>query len=195
MLNKLMWASNWAGFLAISSYAMFATAAYVQYPGAFTPATHWLSDLGDIRQNPSGAWVYNLGIILTGVFVFLFFLSRRSWKMGSHRVQNTMVLVTQIFGCLGSLCLILSAVYPISQIEQHRFWSISMYILLGTGFAFSVAALRYQPNYPAVVLALGATTAGVDIFSGIFSQVTFLEWITVALFLIYLLVLSVITSI
>ena len=35
-MNKLMPTSSWAGFPAIGSYAVFTTAAYLQYPGFFT---------------------------------------------------------------------------------------------------------------------------------------------------------------
>ena len=88
--------------------------------------------------------------------------------------------------------MVMSALYPINLLEQHRFWSVSLYILLGSAFAFSVAALRYLSEVPRWVLVLGVITALGDLVSGIFHEVTLLEWMTVALFLGYVLVLSVI---
>jgi hypothetical protein len=69
-----------------------------------------------------------------------------------------------------------------------------LYILLGTAFAFSVAALRYHPACPRWLLIVGASTAVVDILSGILHTVTVLEWVTVALLLCYLGLLGAVTN-
>jgi hypothetical protein len=66
--------------------------------------------------------------------------------------------------------------------------------LLGTAFAFSATALRYHPSFPKWVLAVGLFTAFVDILSGIYMEVTILEWLTVALFLFYLVLLNLFTK-
>ncbi len=175
---------------ALLCYLSLALLAYLNYPGPFSPGANWLSDLGDANQNPQGALFYNLGILLTGLLILAFFLGLSQWKMENRKVQNRMVQVTQAFGVLGSIALVMSAVYPISVLEQHRFWSISLYFLLGTAFAFSISALRYQPGCPKWVLVLGGAVALADILSGILHEITLLEWITVALFLTYILVLS-----
>ena len=87
--------------------------------------------------------------------------------------------------------MIMRAVYPIDHIEQHSVWSISLYILLGTTFVFSAAALRYDWRFPMWALWLGIMTGLVDIISGIFHDVYLLEWITVALFLGYILLVGI----
>jgi hypothetical protein len=43
---------------------------------------------------------------------------------------------------------------------------------------FSVFAMRYIPNFPRLVLALGLLAAVIDIAPGIFHETTLLEWIT-----------------
>lgn len=185
--------SSTAGILATIGYLIFTLAAYSQYPAAYTPLSHWLSDLGDIRQNPQGAVFYNLGILFTGLLLVLFFLGLSRWKMQDRKIQNWMVKITQFFGILGSLAMLVSALYPINFLEQHRIGSILMYILLGTAFGFSVAALRYQPQIPKWMLALGVVTALGDMLSGVFHEETLLEWSTVALFLVYVFLLGWIT--
>lgn len=171
-------------------YALLALLAFFQYPTAFSPLSNWLSDLGDPNANPQGAIFYNIGIISTGVLLVPFFWGLSRWKMPPLKIQRAMLITTQTFGFLGCLALIMSAVYPINHPEQHEFWSISLYILLGTAFAFSVSALRYHPRCPRWVLLVGALTALVDIVSGIWGNVYVLEWITVALFLGYALILG-----
>jgi hypothetical membrane protein len=179
-----------AGLLAILVYCLLALLAYLQYPGTFSPLQNWLSDLGDINQNPQGASLYNLGIILTGLLILFFFLNLTSWRLLGHKIQNIMVFLTQIFGILASLSMVLSAIFPINVLELHRIWSISLYVSFGTAFVFSVFALRYLPNYPKWALVLGILAACPDIASGIFHETTLLEWITVGFLLAYLLALS-----
>jgi hypothetical membrane protein len=175
--------------LALLSYIFCTLAAYLHFPTHFAPTTNWLSDLGNPDRNPQGAIFYNWGIILTGLLVLLFFLGVTRWKIRNLKIQNFMVTITQVFGILGSLALILSALFPINR-PQHEFWSISLYMLLGTAFAFSVSALRYQPKCSQWVLLIGGTTAIVDILSSILHESTTLEWITVLMFVIYLFTLS-----
>lgn len=176
--------------IAVLGYIVCSFTAYTYFPETFSPTQNWLSDLGNMHQNPNGAIFYNLGISLTGLMVLLFFISISHWQMQNRRIQNRLVLATQVFGVLGSIALILSAVFPINFPREHRIASIALYILLGTAFAFSVTALRYQPVCPKVVLAIGAITALVDILSGILHEVPVLEWVTVGLFLTYIVLLS-----
>ena len=189
-MNKLRRIQPPIGYLALVCYVSCSLAAYSKFPGNFSPIKNWLSDLGDIYQNPTGAIFYNIGILFTGTLVLSFFLSISRWQMRNRRIQNSLVLATQVFGVLGSIALILSAIFPINLPQEHRIASIALYTLLGTAFAFSVTALRYQPVCPKAMLAIGAITAFFDILSGILHEVTVLEWLTVALFLTYLVLLS-----
>jgi hypothetical membrane protein len=191
MIKWLRQTGSYAGLLALVGYMSLALVAFSFYPGPFAPNRNWLSDLGNADVNPKGAIFYNLGIIFTGLFLLAFFLSFTQVKLKNHKIQNLMVGLTQLFGVLGSLSMVMSALYPINLLEQHRFWSVSLYVLLGSAFAFSVAALRYRFEFPRWVLVLGVITALCDIIWGIFQEVTLLEWITVGLFLGYVLVLSV----
>jgi hypothetical protein len=192
-MKRFLPGSPLAGFLAGVGYLALALVSRSFYPGAYAPATHWLSDLGDVRQNPQGAVFYNLGILLTACLLLVFFLGMSRWMLENHRIQNLMVRVTQVFGVLGCLSMGMSAVYPIDHLPQHRIFSITLYILLGTGFGFSVAALRYLPRVPRWVLGMGILTALADMASGFFHEATWLEWVTVALFLGYVFVVSLVT--
>jgi hypothetical membrane protein len=117
--------------------------------------------------------------------VLLFFLGLSEWKMGKNRRQNLMLFVTQGFGILGALAMLMSGFYPMNFLALHSFFSTCLYILLGTAFAFSVAALRYHPACPRWLLIVGVSTALVALLYGIFHTVTALEWVATALFLCY----------
>ena len=170
---------------------MFTLLAFLRFPGSFSPLDNWLSDLGSSRLNPQGAIFYYLGIIAAGLVLLPFFLGLSSWKMEGSRVQNAMLSLACGLGILGGLAMIMSAIFLIDNIEPHRFWSISLFILLGTAFVFSAAALRYDRRFPRWALVLGIVSGLVDILSGLFHDIYLLEWITVALFLGYIFILGV----
>ena len=178
--------------LIVLFYVTFTSAALFNYPLAYSPTTHWLSDLGNRGLNPSGALFYNAGILLTALWLVLFFLRFSTILIVNNKIQNGMIRTTQVFGILGSLSMALSAFYPISSPAVHSFWSAALYINLGTAFAFSVAALRYFASVPKWLLAVGVLAALTDMLTSIFFPTVFIfEWITVSLFLAYVALLGV----
>jgi hypothetical membrane protein len=174
------------GMLALVCYLAFAFLAFSRYPLTYSPLSNWLSDLGNANLNPNGAFFYNIGIVATAGAVLLFFLGLSEWKLRNNRGQNLMLFVTQGFGILGALAMLMSGFYPMNFLALHSFFSTCLYILLGTAFAFSVAALRYYATYPRWLLIVGASVALVALLYGIFHTVTVLEWVTTALFLCYM---------
>jgi len=176
-------------------YVTFTTLAIVHYPLPFSPLNNWLSDLGNVAASPTGAPFYNAGIIASGILLLIFFLAISEWKLAQNKIQKIMVGLTQGFGAAGAAAMIMSAIYPINIPDPHSFWSAALDIGIGTGFAFSVAALRYHPTVPRWSLALGVLTALTDIAFAVFSNKLFiLEWITISLFLVYVIVLGVISK-
>lgn len=172
-----------SSLFAIVCYLAFALLAFAHYPLPYSPLNNWLSDLGNPDLNPSGALFYNIGIVVTAAMLLLFFPGLSRWKMENNRTQRLMLLITQGFGILGAAAMLMSGLYPINSPTLHSFFSICLYILLGTAFAFSVSALRYHAACPRWLLIVFACAALVDILSGIFHTVTVFEWVTVVLLL------------
>jgi hypothetical membrane protein len=183
-----------ASILIVLCYLTFTALAIINYPLPYSPMTHWLSDLGNVNVSPSGAWFYNLGIILTGMLLLTFYLTIFVWRLEHNKIQNLMVTLTQVFGVIGAASMIMSALYPINVPVPHSFWSAALDIAIGTSFAFSVAALRYYQETPRWILVMGVITWLVDtLFSIFFNNVHILEWVTVVLFLGYILALGFVT--
>ena len=174
-----------ASVLLVVCYLAFAVLAYSRYPMPYSPLSNWLSDQGNTDANPHGAVFYNAGIISTGLLLMLFFLGLSRWRMENKRVQIVMVRLTQAFGVLGCICMLMTAVYPINNLETHSFWSTSLYVMLSSAFVFLAAALRYHPQVPRWLLVLGISTAVVVLLTSFLKTVYVLEWITVFLFLCY----------
>jgi len=183
-----------SSILVAVSYLGFTLLSLLNFPTAYSPTRNWLSDLGSRQLNPDGAIFYNLGIGVAGISLLLFFLGLSTWLMTGNKKQNFMVYLTQVFGIMGALSMVMSAFFPINMEGIHSIWSASLYILIGTGFGFSVAALRYYPKFPKWMLMLGVVIALEDMLWGMVLNIYIMEWITVGLFLLYTLLLGIKTK-
>jgi hypothetical membrane protein len=175
--------------LIIVDYLIFTLISYMNFPTAFSPLTNWLSDLGSSVQNPHGANFYNIGIIFTGIILIFFFIGLSAWRH-ENKIQNIMLALTQISGILGGIAMIMSAIFPIITGDIHSFWSASIYIFLGTAFAFSAATLRYVSEVPRWMIILGILVALENFIWCTILNIFIMEWITVVLFLVYIFVLG-----
>jgi hypothetical membrane protein len=186
--------SFYSSMIAAGCYALFTLLALIKYPAAYSPLNNWLSDLGSYTLNPRGAIFYNLGIVVAGVSIALFFFGLSPWRKSGNKLQNIMLLLAQICGTLGALSMLLSALFPINIKDIHSFLSASLYILIGSGFVFSVAAFWYYSKYPRWLLIFGIFVALEDILWGLILNIFIIEWLTVALFLFYILLVGFVTN-
>jgi len=136
--------------LAVVCYLTFALLAFALYPLPYSPMSNWFSDLGNADLNPHGALFYNIGIVATGVVLLLFFIGLSRWKMEKNRRQNFMLRLTQGFGILGALALVISGLYPINFSALHSFFSICLYILLGDSVRFFSCCSQVLSHLPAM---------------------------------------------
>jgi hypothetical protein len=110
-------------------------------PLALLPTEQLAQRPGQFQSESLGALFYNIGIVATAVVLPLFFLGLSRWKTANNRTQRLMLSITQDFGILCAFAMLMSGLYPISSPALHSFFSICLYILPGTAFAFAVAAL------------------------------------------------------
>lgn len=179
-----------SGLLILLVYGLFTLLALLRFNGSFSPTQNWLSDLGSQTLNPEGYFFYNFGIVLTGVLLFFFFWSLSIWKKPGNKKQNLMLLLASLFGSLGGISMVLSAVFPINLPAIHSIFSAALYILIGTGFVFTVVSLAYYPKFPRWMLALGILVAVEDMLWSMVLNSYFMEYVTVGFFLIFTLLLG-----
>ncbi len=177
-----------SAFLCAGSYIIFSILAYIKSPLPISPLRNWLSDLGNQVTNPAGAIFYNIGVITCAVFLAIWFTAGISqWKSSDHPIQRRLLLIAQLTGVLTSFTLMMSAIYPINHLKEHAFWSDANFILFGISFAFSVAALRYFPDYPRILLVLGGFAAILPTLLLSLNNFYWLEWVAVGIFMTYIL--------
>lgn len=171
-------------------YCVFTFLALSRFSGPFSPVHNWLSDLGNLVVNPEGYYFYNLGIVLSGILLFFFFWSLNIWKKPDNKKQNIMLLLASIFGSLGGLSMVVSAIFPINIPAIHAFISAALYILIGTGFVFTVVSLAYYPKFPRWMVVFGILIAVEDMLWSMLFNTYIMEYVTVGLFLFFTLLLG-----
>ena len=177
-----------SAILSAATYIIFAILAYIKYPLPFSPFQKWLSDLGDQIVNPEGAIFYNIGAILSALFLAVWFAAGLAqWRLDGNSTHKRLLAIAQITGLLSAFALIMSALNPINVYQVHSFWSRVHFMMFGMGFGFSVAALRYHPNFKKANLYLGICTAVMPTLMLVFGKAYWLEWVAVGCIMVYIL--------
>jgi hypothetical membrane protein len=180
-----------SGSLTIAVYLAFTVAAYAGYPRSFSPGGNWLSDLGNPLLNPSHALIYRLGCILTGVILVVFFAALAPLRSGQPKRVRVYLLIAQALGALGGLALMLTGVFSEGTHSSHSFWSAVLYISFGTAVFFIGLAYLFIPGFSRKLSYLAFAITACDWVMAAFNQTHFLEWIVVALMLMFVGALSV----
>ncbi len=179
----------WFAILSVFTYVVGFILAYLRYPEPFSPAANWLSDLGNPAVNLCGACIYNSAVVLTALFVGVWFSGLAQWRLPQNAANQRLLAISQSIGILASAALVMSALNPINVPEVHAFWSQVHYLGTGIAFAFTVAALRYHVHVPAWLLYLGTAAAvwpSLMLWLGR-GATYWMEWVGVCLFIFYLL--------
>ena len=178
--------------LCAVTYGTSSIVAYTKYPQPLSPLHNWLSDLGNQTINPQGAIFYKIGVISCALFLAIWFISGLSqWRLKHQTIQQRLLLISQVGGVLTAFALMMSALYPINHLKEHAFWSDINFILFGITFAFSVAALRYHPHIPKVLLYLGVLASSLPTVVLFINNAYWLEWVAVGIFIIYILAIGI----
>jgi hypothetical protein len=184
-----------AAVSAVVIYVAFAVVAYLHYPGAYGPLRNWLSDLGNPMDNPSGAVFYRLGCGLTAVFLLAFYSGLSQWNTGDKKMR-VLLTIAQAAGIFSALSLIMTAIFPLgTQTDMHRFWSMMLFVSLGFFLIFSATSLLRHPAFARWVAYYGLLTSAFNFVNGailmaVFGDVYVGEWISVGMFMIYVIMLA-----
>ncbi len=177
--------TSFVGVLVILVYLCLSVASYLHYPRSFNPHDNWLSDLGDAALNPSGAFLYRIGSILTGLLVADFFLGLRAAWRNQPSSARVSFRIAQIFGIVAAIALIMTGVFSEGQHVSHSLWSGILFVSFGMAVLFSGWALLSDRGVSRRLSYFAFAITAVDWVMGIFSETHFLEWLMVALMLVY----------
>jgi hypothetical membrane protein len=161
------------------------------YPGEYSPISNWLSDLGNPQVNPSGSIFYNIGCIITGLVLIIFYIGLCRWNTGDKKMK-ILLIIAQVAGVLSSFSLILSAIFPLGETALiHSFWAKMIFVFLGFFLTFSATSLLKHSSFTRWFAYYAFLTALVNFIYGAFLHSIFvLEWISLGMFMIYVFMLA-----
>ena len=188
MIKSQIWV---AGFAAAAVYFICTGIAFSHYPLAYSPSANWLSDLGNPLVNPSGALSYNLGCILSGLCLVFFYLGLDIWAGGEDK-HRYLLTIAQATGILSSLCLIVSAFFPLGpQTLIHSIAGKGHIFFAGFFLTFSATVLLRKAQPSKWLAYFGFLTAGVNFIYGAFLHAVFAaEWAAIGALILYILLIS-----
>jgi hypothetical protein len=182
--------TSFAGILVILVYLGLSFASYLHYPGKFNPRDNWLSDLGNAALNPSGALLYRIGSILTGLLIADLFIGLSAAWQGWAGRAAIFFRIAQVFGVVAAFALVMTGVFSEGQHASHSLWSGALFISFGMAVFFTGWAFLYFPGISRRFSYFAFALTAVDFVMGMFSKIHFLEWLMVAMMLIYVATLS-----
>lgn len=186
---KIFLISSISGFSAIFIYICLAIVSWHFYPGFFNPAQNWLSDLGHIGINSYGSIYYRLAAIIPGILIILFYLFIYRLIEDNRKKIRIYTWIVKILGMFAGFSFIISGIFPINNLPVHSLWSKMMFISWGTSIIFTGIVWLYKKTTRRLSI-ITFIIAAVDISSSIFTNIRWLEWILVALILIYIFIVS-----
>ena len=106
------------GLVAFIIFTAFTITSVILYPTHYNPLYDWLSNLGNINLNPSGAFFFNGGCIISGLILIPFFVGLYAWKP-QRTLGKILLLIGMVIGIFASISLIMVGIYPETQIIHH----------------------------------------------------------------------------
>lgn len=167
-----------AGVAVIVLYCAFTFTSWALYPTPYSPVDNWLSDLGNSTYNPSGAILYNLGCILTGIALFPFFSGLYKWYT-NEKGRKILLMITQATGLLAALSLIMIGVFSEDSGELHSLWSSIFFALNLLVLILMGVALFTHPNYMKPIAYYGFIVAAINLLFVLVYRIPLFEWFTV----------------
>jgi hypothetical membrane protein len=173
------------GIAAVVLYLTGSIAAWWFYPRSFTPRHNWLSDLGDPRRNPEGAFFYNVGCGLTALALLVFILGLSRWRRGRPRGHGW-VAAAQVVGTVSAAALLMVGVFSTDHLRQHMISSNWFFASFPVFIALLSTGLYSNPQFEKRVAILGfgflilSTT-----FHWLYPVSRVLEWVTELGFMVY----------
>jgi len=167
-----------AGVVVIILYCMFTFISWALYPTPYSPVDNWLSDLGNSTYNPSGAILYNVGCILTGIALFPFFGGLYKWYT-DERGRKVMLMTTQAIGLFAAFSLIMIGVYSEDYGELHSLWSSVFFMLNLLVLILIGISLFTHPSYIKPIAYYGFIVAAINLLFVLVYRIPLFEWFTV----------------
>ena len=154
--------SSITGLAAFLIFTVFILISFILYPAHYNPLYDWLSNLGNINLNPSGAFFFNWGCIISGILLIPFFVGLYSWK-AQRILSKSLLLLGMIIGIFASISFIMVGIYPETQVNLHVQAATAVFSSLFLVVIVIILALYKNPKFMSGVAFFGILVIVVDI--------------------------------
>ncbi len=154
--------SSITGLMAVIVFTVFTFTSLALYPTTYNPLYAWLSNLGNIYLNPSGAIFFNLGCILSGIIMIPFFAGLYKWKP-IKKLCKILLILGMVLGIYASVSLIMVGVFPETHLQQHLLAAAGVFGSLFIIIILLSLALFNHPKFIRLIAYYGIIPIVIDI--------------------------------
>ncbi|MGC9517214.1 MAG: DUF998 domain-containing protein [Methanomicrobiales archaeon] len=181
--------------LTVFIFLIFTLNAVILFPGNYSPLNNYLSDLGNSSYNSTGYLFFNLGCIITGMLLILFFYNLKKY-FKPVPPRHKLLIISQIVGIYASFSLIMVGVFSEDYGFIHWIWSASFFTsLMITLILININILK-DPQFTNKIAYYGFFVVIINLcfiiiyLLKIWDLTPLFEWITVILSLGWLLLIA-----
>ena len=183
-----------SGIFAILVFLSLGAVSYARYPAAFSVTKNWLSDLGNQTLNPHGAAIFRFDVILVGLVMGLFFAGLAVWRRRQRTRTRVFVSLAQLFGLVSGLAMMMTGVFSEGQHASHSLWALLFFISSGASVFLSGLAFLHHRHPSKKLTYLAFSLAVLEWAMAGVSKIHLLEWVVIAVLLLYFAFVAVGTS-
>lgn len=142
------------GVAAILSFCLFSGISIANYPGGFSPFEMWLGDYGFPDLNPQGAAYYNLGCMVAGLLLAVFYAGFSQWRTASP-TRNMLRAAGQLTGILSGASLFMSGYLTPVVMPGNIIASYMFFVFTALAISLLHLAYRSRPGYSEATACMG----------------------------------------
>ncbi|MHA1377382.1 MAG: DUF998 domain-containing protein [Candidatus Helarchaeota archaeon] len=180
------------GMISVIILFIFIFISYLYFPTYYSIFNNYVSELGNCLRNPNGAIYFNIGAILSGVFLFPFFIGIHLWY-SENTWRNFFLIGSQTSGFIAAFSMIMVGFYPENQLTEHLFWSYLFFtmilvFILGTSISLYTDPKFIKKNsYTGFIIVILFSTFFYLVANSIFIGLNYLiEWLLFIFIFVYL---------
>jgi hypothetical protein len=138
--------SSLAAPAAVIIFCAFMALSAASFPQGFSPLDVPAGDLGNACLNQEGAGIFNVGCMIAGVPLIIFFIGLYKWYT-NELWRNLFVAGSQLTGIAAGVSLIMIGYYPELFAGEHMFWSTALFVSLFLALLLANAGLLTHWRY------------------------------------------------
>ncbi len=182
------------GIFAILAFLSLGAVSYTRYPAAFSVTKNWLSDLGNVTLNPRGAAICRVDVILVGLVIGLFFVGLAVRRNRQRSRTKVFISCSQAVGLVSGQALRMTGEFSVGLYPSHAIWACIFFISSGAAvFLSGLGFLHYRRPFKKLTY-LAFSLAVLEWAMAAVSRIHVIEWVVIALLLLYFASVAVGTS-